>query len=67
MNINIIVEDKILKLMPIIKPKIKKVIINKIFPDPIPKCDPTNAIQSEEYIIDKFVEVVLSINLTLKR
>ena len=40
----ITVEDKILKCIPKIEPKIKKIKINKVFPNPIPKCDPTNAI-----------------------
>ena len=53
--------------MPIIKPEMKKIIMNKILPNPIPKYDPTNAMYNEEYIIDKFVEVVLSKNLVLNR
>ena len=68
-NINrkIIVDDKILKWIPIIDPIIKKKIMNKVLPRPIPKCDPTKAIYSEEYKIDKLVEEVLSKNLTLNK
>ncbi len=43
-KIKIIVEDKILKWIPKIEPKIKKIIINSLLPNPIPKCEPTNAI-----------------------
>ena len=66
-NIKIIVDDKILKWIPIIDPIIKNKIINKVLPSPIPKCEPTKAMYSEEYKIDKFVEEVLSKNLTLNR
>ena len=34
---NIIDEDKILKCIPSIEPRIKKIIINNILPNPIPK------------------------------
>ena len=44
MNKNIIVEETILKCNPKIEPMIKKIIINNVFPKPIPKCEPTNAI-----------------------
>ena len=47
-NKNIIDEDKTLKCIPIIEPKIKKININNIFPNPIPKYEPTNAIYIEE-------------------
>ena len=40
---NIMLDEKILKLIPIIVPIIKKEIMNKVFPNPIPKCEPTNA------------------------
>tara|TARA_B100000989_G_C19379878_1_gene401144 strand:+ start:558 stop:755 length:198 start_codon:yes stop_codon:yes gene_type:complete len=50
MNIkkNIIDEDKILKCIPRIEPRIKKIIINNLLPNPIPKYEPTNAIYTEE-------------------
>ena len=67
MNKKIIEDDRILKLIPIIKPIIKKVIINNVFPRPIPKCKPTYDIYIEEYKIDNFVENGLSINLTLNK
>ena len=43
-NKKIIDEETILNLIPIIKPIIKKNIINNKFPRPIPKYDPTYAI-----------------------
>ncbi len=45
-NINrkITEEDRILKCIPIIEPKIKKMMMNNVLPNPIPKCDPTNDI-----------------------
>ena len=36
-------EVKILKWIPITEPIIKKIIINIVFPRPIPKCEPTKA------------------------
>tara|TARA_A100000164_G_scaffold315169_1_gene294689 strand:+ start:972 stop:1142 length:171 start_codon:yes stop_codon:yes gene_type:complete len=47
-KINIMVEDKILKCIPSIDPKTKNIIINNVLPNPIPKCDPTNAMYVEE-------------------
>ena len=41
---SIIVEDKILKFIPITIPEMKKVTICRILPNPISKCDPTNDI-----------------------
>ena len=41
---NIIVEDKILKWIPIIEPNIKNKIMNNVLPKPIPKCYPTKLI-----------------------
>ena len=64
---NIILDEKILKLIPMIEPIIKKKNINNVFPKPIPKCEPTNAIYTDEYRIDKLVDVELSKNLTFKR
>ena len=43
-NKKIIDEETILNLIPIIKPIIKKNIINNKFPRPIPKYEPTYAI-----------------------
>ena len=63
----IIVEDIILKCMPIIEPIIKNKTMNKVFPEPIPKWEPTKAIYIEEYKIDMLVDEELSKNLTLKR
>ena len=60
-------EDKILKCIPIIEPNIKKKIINKVLPSPIPKCEPTNAMYMEENKIDKLVDIELSKNLDLIR
>tara|TARA_B100000676_G_C17765025_1_gene673637 strand:- start:15 stop:215 length:201 start_codon:yes stop_codon:yes gene_type:complete len=38
---NIAEDDIILKLIPTIEPTIKNKNINIVFPNPIPKCDPT--------------------------
>ena len=45
-NINkkIILDDRILKFIPSVAPMIIKIIINKVLPNPIPKCDPTKPI-----------------------
>ena len=60
-------DEKILKFIPNTAPTIMKLIINRVFPKPIPKCDPTKPIYIEEYNIDRFVDRTLSTNLTLKR
>ena len=44
-------------------PIIKKIIINKILPSPIPKYEPARAIYNAEYKIEIFVEKLLSKNL----
>ena len=64
-NINKKIMDdvNILKWIPRTVPIIKKIIINKILPSPIPKYEPTKAIYNAEYKIEIFVEKLLSKNL----
>ena len=60
-------DDIILKCIPNTDPIIKNIIINNKLPKPIPKCEPTYPIYIEVYMIDIFVDVLLSKNLDLIR